>query len=149
MTTRRRRVTRNPIRRVFFTGAGTGTTPGATIVDLTPVPELDSAADTQVGELLVTGLSLIDAADEATISQCLVWVGRTSTAPNEKDTGVRTRQFPGNQQGLPFVLRFRGLRVNPGQILKLITLVKVETLATITYQHIVHVKWAFRELRQG
>ncbi len=149
MTTRRRRVTRNPVRRTFTSGVGESGTIGSTMVDLTPVSELGTQVDSQVGDLLVTGVALLDAADEAAIGQCLVWVGRTSTTPSESDTGVRTRQFPANQQGLPFVLRFRGLRVNPGELLKLVTNTKVETLSTLTHQHVVHVKWAFRELRQG
>ncbi len=149
MTTRRRRATRNPVRRTFVSGVGTGTVIGNVMVDLTPVTELGAGADSQVGDLLVTGLALLDAADEGGIGQVLVWVGRTSTTPAQEDTGVRTRQFAGNQQGIPFVLRFKGLRVNPGQFVKLQSFVRVETLSSLTHQHIVHVKWAFRELRQG
>jgi len=118
-------------------------------VDITPVPELGAGADSQFGDLLVTGLALIDASDEMAVGQVLVWVGRTSTTPSQADRGVRTRQFAYQAVGLPFVFRFRGLRVDPGQLMKLITNFRVETLSTLTHQHIVHAKWSFRELAQG
>ncbi len=150
MTTRRfsRRV-RNPIRRSFTSGSGTSTGLGGVMVDITPVSELGPTADSQFGDLLVVGNAWIDLADEAAIHRCIVWVGRTSTQPSTSDTGVRTRQFSANQQVLPFVLRFRGLRVNPGELLKLNTEAVVESDTTVIHQNQVHVKWAFRELRQG
>jgi len=151
MTTSRRgsRRSRNPIRRLFFTGVGSATSVGPNMIDSTPVPELGAADDSQFGELLVTGMATIDLIDESAIHQCVVWVGRTSTEPSASDTAVRTRQYAANQQGLPFVLRFRGLRVDPGMILKLITQVVAETDAAIVHQNLISIKWAFRELRQG
>ncbi len=150
MTSRRfSRRTRNPIRRQFTNQVATGTAIGAAMIDLTPVPELSSTADSQVGEILVTGMAIMDLADEAAIYTAILWIGRTSTTPAVTDRGVRTRQFGGNSQGIPFVLRFTGLRVDPGQLLKLITQATIETDAAIVHQHVVNVKWAFRELAQG
>ncbi len=148
MTSRNRRV-RNPVRRTFSVGVGTGGTIDTAIVDITPVSELSATADSQFGDLLVTGIALIDASDEMAVGQIMVWTGRTSTEPSQADRGVRTRQFAYQAVGLPFVFRFRGLRVDPGMQMKLISNFRVETLATLTYQHIVHVKWSFRELAQG
>ncbi len=150
MTTRRftKRV-RNPVRRSFTSGIGNSGVVGATMVDLTPVTELGPTADSQFGDLLVTGLAFVDLADDAAIHQCIVWVGRTSTVPAITDRGVRTRQFAANAQGLPFVLRYRGLRVDAGDVLKLITVIVVETNAALVNQNIVSVKWSFRELAQG
>ncbi len=91
------------------------------MIDSTPQAELSATDDSRFGELLVTGMAWIDLIDESAIHQCVVWVGRTSTEPSASDTGVRTRQYAANQQGLPFVLRFRGIRVDPGQIVKLLT----------------------------
>ncbi len=150
MTTRRfSRRARNPVRRAFFQSAGTGTVSGTTMVDQTPVPELGSTSDSQFGDLLVTGMGVIDQADEMAIGQVIVWVGRTSTQPAVEDTGVRTRQWSYNQQGVPFVMRFRGLRVNPGEVMKLNSFFISETLATLVHQHLISTKWSFRELRQG
>ncbi len=151
MTTRRftRRATRNPIRRTFIDGTGSSTTLGTNMVDITPVSELGATVDSQFGDLLVTGISWIDTLDEAGVHQILVWVGRSSTEPDQADTGVRTRQMVANRDGLPFVVRYRGLRVNPGQLMKLISHPIAESLATVIHQQLVSVKWSFRELRQG
>ncbi len=150
MTMRRTsRRTRNPVRRVFTSGQGSSTTIGGTMTDSTPVSELSATADSQFGDILVTGLALIDLADEGAIHQCILWVGRTSTEPAVTDTGVRTRQYAANAQGLPFVLRFRGLKVNPGQLMKVLTKPLVETNAALVHQELVSIKWSFRELRQG
>ncbi len=119
------------------------------MIDLTPVLELGANADSQVGDLLVTGLALVDLADEAAIHQALIWVGRTSTQPAQEDRGVRTRQYAANQQGLPFVLRVRGLRVDAGQLLKIVTFAIAETNAAVVHQNVVSTKWSFRELAQG
>ncbi len=97
MTTRRfTRRTRNPIRRVFVSGSGSTATLGATMVDLTPQSELGAEADSRFGDLLVTGVSLIDLADQSAVHQIIVWIGRTSTTPAITDTGVRTRQVTAN-----------------------------------------------------
>ena len=150
MTTRRfTRRTRNPVRRVFFTGTGTQTTLNSTMVDLTPVPEITGVGDSQYGDLLVTGVALIDLVDEAAVHQVKIWVGRTSTEPSQQDTGVRTRQIPANSAGLPYVVRIRGLRVDPGQFCKLFVEAIAETDAAIIHQQIVSVKWSFRELAKG
>ncbi len=150
MTTRRfTRKVRNPVRRVFTRGTGSATAIGTTMVDLTPQVELAATADSQFGDLLVVGMAWGDLADEASIHQCVVWIGRTSTFPAVEDTGVRTRQFGANSQALPFVLRFRGIRVNPGEFIKLNTLVVEESVGSIIHQNLVSVKWSFRELRQG
>ncbi len=119
------------------------------MIDITAVPELSSTSDSQSGDLLVTGIALVDLADEGAIHQCIVWVGRTSTQPNESDIGVRTRQFGANAQGMAFVLRFRGIRVNPGDILKVKTRPIVETNTAVVHQNVLNVKWTFREMRQG
>ncbi len=119
------------------------------MVDLTPVTELGASDDSQFGELLVTGMAWVDLVDETAIHQCVVWVGRTSTEPSASDTAVRTRQYGANLQALPFVLRFRGLRVDPGMSLKLITHAVAESDAAVIHQNLVSVKWAFREMRQG
>ncbi len=150
MTTRRfSRRARNPVRRTFLTSSATQTTLGSTMNDTTPVAELAAGADSQSGDLLVTGMAVIDLADELGIHQTIVWVGRTSTTPAVTDTGVRTRQYGANAQGLPFVLRFRGLRVNPGDQLKLQTTPITETNGALIHQSLISVKWTFRELRQG
>ncbi len=144
-----RRVVRNPIRRAFVDGAGSTGTLFTNMVDVTPQAELGSTADSRSGDLLVMGMALIDVADEAGIHQIVVWVGRSSTEPSPEDTGVRTRQVPANSAGLPFAVRFRGLRVDPGMIMKLITQPIAETVGTVVHQSLVSVKWSFRELRQG
>ncbi len=144
-----RRVVRNPIRRAFVNGNGGTGTLFTNMVDITPQAELGSTADSRSGDLLVMGVALIDLADEAGVHQVIVWVGRTSTEPSPEDTGVRTRQVPANSAGLPFALRFRGLRVDPGMQMKLITQPIAETDATVIHQDLVSVKWSFRELRQG
>ncbi len=150
MTTRRfNRRARNPVRRSFGFQTGTTGTIGSATIDLTLQAVLAAEADSRTGDVLITGLALVDAADEAAIHQCLCWVSRVSTEPAQEDTGVRTRQFAANAQGLPFVLRFRGMRVNPGELLKILIFPIVETLATITHQDIVSTKWTFREMRQG
>ncbi len=151
MTTSRRftRRARNPVRRVFFTGVGSATALSAVMIDLTPAGELGAAADSQFGDLLVTGMALIDLADEAAIHQVKVWTGRTSTEPNSADRGVRTRQVLANSAGLPFVVRFRGLRINAGELMKLFVLPIAETDAAIIHQSLVSAKWSFRELAQG
>ncbi len=76
MTSRRftRRI-RNPIRWAFFSQSATGTTPGTAMIDLTPVPELGSTADSQVGEILVTGMAIMDLADEVAIYTAQLWTG--------------------------------------------------------------------------
>ncbi len=150
MTTRRfPQRSRNPIRREFATGSGSTGTINTNMVDITIVSELATSADSQFGDVLVVGLALVDAADEGGIHQAVFWVGRTSTEPSPQDTKVRTRQYSANQQGLPFVLRIRGLRVDPGMQLHMITQPIAETLGTITHQDLVSVKWSYRELRQG
>ncbi len=149
MTSRRFRRSRNPVRRTFFTGSGSATALATNMVDLTLKTELGSTSDSQTGDVLVTGVALIDLVDEAAIHQAVLWVGRTSTEPDQADTGVRTRQFAANSQGLPFVIRFRGLRVDPGMIMKFVTHAIAETDAAIVHQNIVSAKWSFREMRQG
>ncbi len=151
MTTTRRftRRVRNPVRRVFSDQSGTTPTLGGTMIDLTVVSELAATSDSQFGDLLITGLALIDLVDEAAIHQVKVWTGRTSTEPNQADRGVRTRQLPANSAGLPYAVRIRGLRVDAGDVLKLFIDAIVETNASVIHQQIVSVKWSFRELAQG
>ncbi len=150
MTTRRfTRKVRNPVRRTFLTSSGSSTVIGTNMIDSTPVTELGAGADSQFGDLLVTGLAAIDLSGELALHQAVLWVGRTSTQPAVTDTGVRTRQFAANQQGLPFVLRFRGLRVDPGMLMKLVTAPIVESSTSVVHENVVSVKWSFRELRQG
>ncbi len=149
MTSRFSRRPRNPVRRVFNTAVGSATVTSANMVDATVVAELGSTDDSQSGDLLVSGVSIIDLADEAAIHQIKVWVGRVSTEPAASDTGVRTRQVMANAQGVPFVVRFRGLRVDPGQLMKLITEPIAETDAAIVHQSIVSFKWSFHEMRKG
>ncbi len=117
--------------------------------DITVVSALAAGADSQVGDLLITGLALIDLADEAAIHQLLVWTGRTTTQPAQEDRGVRTRQYAANAQGLPYVMRIRGLRVDVGDNLKLVSFAVAETNASVIHQNVVSVKWSFRELAQG
>ncbi len=76
-------------------------------------------------------------------------MGRSSTTPGIADTGVRTRQYPANEIGTPFVFRIRGLRVNPGELMKMITTPVIESSTSIVHKNVVHVKWTFREMRQG
>ncbi len=148
-TSRRGRRSRNPVRRLFATGAGSATSVGPNMIDIAIVAELGASDDSQFGELLVTGMAWIDLVDETAIHQIVVWVGRTSTEPSASDTGVRTRQFGANLQALPFVLRFRGLRVDPGMQMRLISQVVAESDAAIIHQNLIQTKWAFREMRQG
>ncbi len=150
MTSRRftRRV-RNPVRRVFATQAATSADVTSNMIDLTIQAELASTSDSRTGDVLVTGVALIDLTDEAAIHQMSVWVGRTSTEPAPEDTGVRTRQYPANSQGIPFVFRVRGLRIDPGMQLRLTTQAIVETVGTVIHQNVVSVKFTFRELPKG
>ncbi len=134
---------------MFFVGSGTTGTLGATMVDLTPVPELGPTADSQFGELLVTILSGTEVADRIAIHQLIVWVGRTSTEPAPEDTGVRTRQYGANEQGMLSVHRIKGLRVNPGELMKLLTKPILESDTDAVNDSLVSAKWTFRELRQG
>ncbi len=127
----------------------TSTTIGGVMNDIAIVAELAAGADSQVGDLLITGLALIDLADEAAIHQILVWVGRTSTQPTQTDRGVRTRQYAANAQGLPYVMRIRGLRIDVGDQMKLVSFAIAETNASVVHQNVVSVKWSFRELAQG
>ena len=140
---------RAPVRRTFSIQAGTSSTLGSNMIDIVQAGPIGAQDDSQTGDLLVTGVALIDLVDEAAIHQCLVWVGRTTTAPAQEDRGVRTRQFAANSQGIPFVLRFRGLRVDAGDILQLSTAPVGETVNSLVHQNVVSVKWSFRELAQG
>ncbi len=150
MTMRRRsRVVRNPVRRTFASQSGTSAAPGSNMIDLTVVSEIAAISDSQVGDVLVTGIAGVDLVDEYAIHQMLLWVGRTSTQPSQQDRGVRTRQFPANEIGTPFILRIRGLRVDAGELMKLITVPTVETSTSIIHTNIVSVKWSYREMRQG
>ncbi len=150
MTTRRftRRV-RNPVRRVFLSQSATSADVTSNMIDLVINAELAGTSDSRTGDVLITGVALIDVVDEAAIHQLQVWVGRTSTEPAPEDTGVRTRQYPANSQGLPFVFRVRGLRVDPGMQIRMTSQAIVETVSTLIHQNVVSVKFTFRELPKG
>ncbi len=150
MTTRRfTRRARNPVRRIFVSQAGSSSAIGTDMIDLVIVGELTSQLDSQFGDVLITGIAGGDLTDEYAIHQLVLWVGRTSTSPGIADTGVRTRQYPANEIGTPFVFRIRGLRVNPGELMKMTTSPVIESSTSIVHQNVVHVKWSFREMRQG
>ncbi len=140
---------RNPVRRTFTTQSATSTTIGVNMIDLTIVSEIAATADSQHGDVLVTGMALVDLTDQVAIHQMVLWVGRTSTEPAIEDIGVRTRQFGANEIGTLFVLRFRGLRVDPGQLMKCVTQPIAESNSTVVHKNTVSVKWSYRELRQG
>ncbi len=143
MTMNRRRRQRKQVRRIFTTGEGTSTAPTTVMIDITPQTELAALADRQNGNLTVTGVATCNT--ENAIHRLQVWTGRTSTQPAVEDQGVRTRDVPANPDGLPFVVRFNGLKLTPGELLKLNTFAVVEEDATATHTMVVTAKWAFTE----
>ncbi len=144
MTTRSRRP-KLSVRRAFSTGSGSVTTVGATMVDMTPQAELGGNADPQFGSLLITGVATSTVKNA--VERLIVWIGRTSTQPSIADSGVRTRDVLANPDGLPFVVRINGLKMSPGDVLKLNSVSVVEEDSSTVHRMVVSTKWAFRELR--
>ncbi len=143
MTTTRRRRQRKQVRRVFTVGSGIATTTNVNMVDITPQTELVALADRQNGNLTVSGVA--SSSVKNAVHRILVWTGRTSAQPAETDQGVRTRDVLANPDGLGFVVRFNGLKLVPGTLLKLISFVEVEEDSTSVHGMVVATKWAFTE----
>ncbi len=132
------------IRRRFSAGSGSASALNTNMIDITPQIELGSTVDPQVGQLLVTGVAT--STIKNAIQRITVWTGRTSTQPADADRGVRTRDVPANPDGLPFVLRFTGLKLSGGEVLKLVSFAEAEEDASSVHRQIVTTKWAFHEL---
>lgn len=147
MTMRRSRRPRPQVHRKYTSGSATATSVGIanTALDVTPQNEISAGADPQTGEVLVTGIGTSSAG--RAISRLYLYVGRTSTSPAEDDAKVRTRDFPSNAEGIPFVIRIKGLTLREGDFIKLKSFVVVESDAGATHTHTVTCKWAYHEMR--
>ncbi len=129
--------------RTFNTQTGSQTVPGISnvLVDITLVAELAATAHPELHELTISGI--YTSTVESALARLVVHIGRTSTHPDDQDAGVRTRDFAGNPNGLPFVFRIKALRLNPGDQLGIFTFVAVEEDASSVHRHTVSVKDAF------
>ncbi len=145
MTMRRRRFKRQ-IRRVLATATGSATAPGGAMIDATPGAEVAANADSQSGSLLIVGIAT--SSIEGAVHRVRCWTGRTSTAPSDIDRGMRIRDVPANPDGIPFVLRFNGLRLDPGDLLKLTSSPEIEESSSSVHKMTISHKWAFTERNQ-
>ncbi len=145
MTTRRfPRRPRRTIRRAFFSQNAVQTSLATDMIDLLVRAELAFDADSEIHELVITGIA-IDSISTS-IHKMVVFVGRTSTHPSDTDRGVRVRHFAANPTGLPFVFRFKNLRMNPGDQLGVHTQAVVEDDTSSIHQNTIVVKDVFYEL---
>ncbi len=136
---------RRQVRRAFLTASNTQTAPGISSVmnDLT-VRSLASTADPEIHEISITGIAT-SSADEA-IHALVVHIGRTSTHPAIDEAGVRVRHVGANTIGLPFFVRYKALRLNPGDILGMLSYVEVEEDAASIHSMTIVVKDVWTEL---
>ncbi len=111
------------------------------MVDSTIQGAIGSEADPQLHELTIVGVAVSSV--ENAVHRLVVHVGRTSTHPAITDAGVRTRDYPANPAGLPFVFRIKALRMNAGDILGIFTFIAVEEDASSVHQDTLTVKDVF------
>ncbi len=111
------------------------------MLDLTVQAELGSEAVPELHELTIVGIATSTVKNA--LHRLVVYVGRTSTHPTETDTGVRTRDFPANPNGLPFSFRIKALRMNPGDQLGLHSFAVLEEDASTVHSNVITVKDVF------
>ncbi len=135
---------RKQVRRSFSSQAATATVIGADMIDLTVRNELSATADPEIHELTVTGTCQSTSQDAVYRITC--YVTRGSTHPTDTDAKVRTRDLPANVSGLPFHVKFKALRMNPGDQLGIHSKVIIEQDSSATHRMTLTTKDVFTEL---
>lgn len=130
--------------RSYQQAQGTQTTLGSSIVDITVRNELGGSNNPELHELQVTGVCTSTIEDA--VHHLIVYVGRTSTHPSSSDAGVRVRTLPANPTGIPFFVRFKALKIRPGEALYLHTEAAVENSSSTIHRNIMSVKDVYYEL---
>ncbi len=134
------------VRRNFVTASGTATSTGAgnVMVDVTVRSERAFDADPEIHEIVITGVATSSIEDG--VHHIVVHIGRTSTHPTESDAGVRVRQVGANPTGLPFSVRIKALRLNPGDQLGVFSFAAVELNASSVHRNVFSIKDVWTEL---
>ncbi len=137
---------RRQVRRTFTGAFASQTAAGAAnvMVDSTFVSELAGSADPEIHEVTVYGIATSTVKNA--IHSLVMQVGRTSTHAAQTDAGVRTRTVPANPDGIPFVVKFKALRVNPGDQLGVFSFAEVEEDASTVHRMAILIKDVWTEL---
>lgn len=115
------------------------------MIDTTIRNELGSTADPEIHEVAIVGVATSNTDDA--IFALVIHIGRSSTHPSITDAGVRVRHLPANLAGLPFYVRIKALRLNPGDQLGVFSYVEVEEDAASGHTMIVVIKDVWTDLQ--
>ncbi len=115
------------------------------MIDSTVRAEISGTADPEIHEVQVAGIATSTVKNA--IQRITCFVGRTSTHPSDTDTGVRVRHVMANPDGIPFMVKFKQLRMNPGDTLGLHSQASVEEDASSVHSVAFMIKDVWHELR--
>ncbi len=115
------------------------------MIDFTVRGELGPTADPEIHEISIVGVATSNV-DEA-IHAIVCHIGRTSTHPTITDAGVRVRHVQANSASFPFFVRFKALRLNPGDQLGVFSYAEVEEDSTTLHVMTMVIKDVWTDLQ--
>ncbi len=136
---------RKQVRRTFLSTSDSATAPLiANVMNDLTLRTLNGTADPEIHEVTITGIA--ESSVKAAIYAMVVHIDRVSTHPAIDDAGVRVRHIQANGAGLPFFVRYKALRLNPGDIMGMFSYVEVEQDTSSVHISTITVKDVWTEL---
>ncbi len=146
MTTARR--TRRSRPRIAYTNFnGTGTTIGSPIFSVTLLAEPSNIAEQlHMEELQVAGIYRMNTATVLGVATMSCFPERSGVTANFQDAGVRVRFMMGNDQGIPFLFKFKNMNLAAGHSLR-VQMTPRDESSDAVHSVVLQTKVVFRELR--